>query len=223
MPRPKQFGFEPYIEDDSRRQGRRDVQRNFLIVCEGERTEPLYFEAIKRRMKSGAGSKIEIVGAGTHTQELIACARNAIQKRRIQGMPPYYYVWILFDKDEFTDEDFDETDRLIAKENDRAQPNEHPFWRSGWSNEAFELWYLLHFQDVSVPMPREQIFELLGKHLGGVYDKTDPKMFERLSGYLNGALLRAERLDARSGCGLPHACNPCTKVYALVGTLVGYT
>lgn len=223
MSRPSKFGFEPYVDDDSRRQGRRKVQRNFLIVCEGIETEPRYFADIRKRMKSGAGSKITIVGAGTHTQELVRRADLEIAQRRNEGLPGYYYVWIVFDKDSFTDVDFDRTVEMIASKNALAKPNVRPFWRSAWSNEAFELWYLLHFQDVSVRMPRERIFDLLTEHLGGKYQKNAVGMFDRLVPLLNQAELRASQLLKSAEGRPPHQCNPCTKVGELVSDLISYT
>ena len=123
----KVFGIGTYHETDSRRQGRRPVQRNFLIVCEGEKTEPNYFRAIKRRMKSGAGSKVEVVGAGAHTRDLVECARKVIAKRRAEGLPMYYHVWIVLDKDSFEADDFDNAVKMAESEK----------WHAAWSNEAF--------------------------------------------------------------------------------------
>lgn len=223
MARPSKFGFDPYVEDDSRRQGRRKVQRNFLIVCEGLETEPRYFDAIRKRMKSGAGSKITIVGAGTHTQELVRRADLEIEQRRKDGLPGYYYVWIVFDKDSFSDADFDQAIAMIASKDALAKPNVRPFWRSAWSNEAFELWYLLHFQEVSVPMPRERIFDLLTGHLGCKYQKNEDGMFERLAPMLSQAERRASQLSRRMEGLSPHQCNPCTRVGELVSELISYT
>ena len=42
-------------------------------------------------------------------------------------------VWVVFDKDDFND--FNEAIALAGRKG----------FMAGWSNEAFELWYLLHF------------------------------------------------------------------------------
>lgn len=210
----KVFGVGSYQESDTRRQGRRPVQRNFLIVCEGEKTEPNYFKAIKRQMKSGAGSKVEIVGAGAHTRDLVECARNAIAKRRDEGLPMYYHVWIVFDKDSFEADDFDNAVKMA--ESDK--------WHAAWSNEAFELWYLLHFQDVEGgALPRDRMFEMLRKHLGRKYQKNDLGMFDAIKEHSYLAIERANRLVDRWQGLPPHQACPCTMVGSLVDELLKYT
>jgi hypothetical protein len=210
----KVFGIGTYHETDSRRQGRRPVQRNFLIVCEGEKTEPNYFIAIKRRMKSGAGSKGELVGAGAHTQDLVECARKVIAKRRAEGLPMYYHVWIVLDKDSFEADDFDNAVKMAESEK----------WHAAWSNEAFELWYLLHFQDVSGgALPRERMFKMLEVHLGHKYLKNDSGMFDAVKEQSYLAIERARRLADRWQGQPPHQACPCTMVGPLVDELLKYT
>lgn len=214
MPARKVFGIGTYHETDTRRQGRRPVQRNFLIVCEGEKTEPNYFRAIKRQMKSGAGSKVEVVGAGAHTQDLVECARKVIAKRRAEGLPMYYHVWIVFEKDSFEADDFDNAVKMAESEK----------WHAAWSNEAFELWYLLHFQDVSGgALPRERMFETLGVHLGHKYLKNDSGMFDAVKEQSYRAIERARRLADRWHGQPPHQACPCTMVGPLVDELLKYT
>ena len=214
MPRKKVFGIGTYKDDDSRRQGCRPVQRNFLIVCEGEKTEPNYFNAIKRRMKSGAGSKVEVVGAGAHTRDLIDCAFAAIAKRKSEGLPMYYYIWLVFDRDSFEADDFDNAIKMAKDEK----------WHVGWSNEAFELWYLLHFQDIEGgALPRKQMFEMLETHLGRKYLKNDESIFDTIKGQSYCAIKRGERLISRWQKHPPHQACPCTMVGELVEELLKYT
>jgi hypothetical protein len=208
------FGVGTYREGDTRRQGHRPVQRNFLIVCEGEKTEPNYFRSIKRLMKSGAGSKIKIVGAGAHTRDLIECARNEIVKRMSDGLPMYYYVWLVFDRDSFEPDDFDNTIKMAEAEK----------WHVGWSNEAFELWYLLHFQDIAGgALPREQMFKMLEKHLGRKYLKNDNTIFDLIKEQSYCAIERACTLVRRYQGEQPHKACPCTMVGQLVKELLRYT
>jgi len=210
----KTFGIIPYREGDSRRQGCRPIQRNFLIVCEGKKTEPNYFNSIRRRMESGAGSKVVVVGAGAHTRGLIDCTKAAIAKRRTEGLPEYYHVWVVFDKDSFEADDFDNTVKMVESEN----------WHAGWSNEAFELWYLLHFQEVNGgSMSREQMFELLSAHGGCQYMKNDDGVFDRIKGQSYVAIARARKLAERWDGMPPHLACPCTKVWTLVADLLKYT
>lgn len=64
----------------TRRQGVRDVKQSFLIVCEGERTEPDYFKAF--RMTTAT---VKAVGQAMNTISLVNKAisiREADQKKK---------------------------------------------------------------------------------------------------------------------------------------------
>jgi len=84
---------------------------------------------------------------------------------------------------------------------------------------ASELWYLLHFEDVQNAIGRARIFKKLSGHLGRVYEKNDPDLFQELKQYHAVAHSRAERLDARYQATAPHTANPNTRVYVLVREL----
>ncbi|HMC86551.1 MAG TPA: RloB family protein, partial [Chitinophagaceae bacterium] len=47
------------------------------------------------------------------------------------------HYWIVFDKDDAADEDFIQAIELAEKNNIRA----------AWSNQAFELWIILHYRE----------------------------------------------------------------------------
>ena len=58
-----------------RPKNRRPLRKTFLIVCEGQRTEPNYFEAFRVPKEV-----IEVIGAGDNTIRLV---RNAISLREV--------------------------------------------------------------------------------------------------------------------------------------------
>ena len=130
----------------------------YLIICEGGKTEPNYFEGIKKRINSRylgyvnviERIEIDIDGTGRNTQDLV---RYAI-KRRSQSEIPYDHTWVIFDKDDFTDEQFN---NAIIQANDNGI-------NAGWSNEAIELWFLLHFEFMNTAIGREQYIEKLDEH-----------------------------------------------------------
>jgi hypothetical protein len=97
-----------------------------LIVCEGENTEPSYFKQF--RLSSAI---IKSVGEGYNTISLV---NRTIQ---IAKEGQYDQVWCVFDKDDFSDSDFN---KAIAK----AEANN---FRVAYSNQAFEYWIILHFND----------------------------------------------------------------------------
>jgi len=211
-------------------------RRSFLIVCEGEQTEPNYFRAIARCLPRNMVENVVVEGAGGSPDYLLKFAQEKIAERLRNGVPPFYHVWLVFDRDCF--EHFSETIenvRRINSSNDakplRERPVEH--WQCAWSNEAFELWYVLHFREqlgggVSREKYRQMIEEDI-RHLTGEplyrYRKNDDSMFARLQPFTVLAIARAERClekQVREHGTDYAAMNPATTVHQLVRALLAY-
>ncbi len=104
---------------------------SYLIVTEGKRTEPNYFNGLAKEILAKVGGTVEVIdiyGEGASTQKLIEIAEMRANKAKI----PYQYIWVVFDKDDF--EDFD----LAIKE------GEAKGYHVAWSNQSFEYWIYLH-------------------------------------------------------------------------------
>lgn len=207
--------------------GKRPKGRSYLIVCEGTKTEPNYFEALRKKLSGGEGDKVVVVGAQDNTLGIVDRARAEIELRNKSDNPPYYHVWLVFDRDSFPADDFDNAIAAAAEEDARFKSEGDmifPHWHAAWSNEAFELWYLFHFQEnIGGALSRDRFKELLNAHLGFKYQKNAPDMFERLLPNVGEALKRAERAFARWPVEVPfHERNPATAVYQLVGDLLMY-
>jgi hypothetical protein len=97
-----------------------------LIVCEGENTEPSYFNQFRL-----SSATIKPVGEGYNTISLV---NRAIQ---IANTGSYEQVWCVFDKDDFPDVDFNNAIKI-------AEANK---FGVAYSNQAFEYWIILHFDD----------------------------------------------------------------------------
>lgn len=97
-----------------------------LIVCEGENTEPSYFRQFRL-----SSATIKAVGEGYNTISLVSRAQQLSKEQ------DYDQVWCVFDKDDFHDNDFN---NAIAM----AQSME---FGVAYSNQAFEYWIILHFED----------------------------------------------------------------------------
>jgi len=67
----------------------RQVRRRILIVCEGTKTEPLYFEAIRKILPPHIVS-ISIAGEGANTLSLVQRARGEYQSRLTQLLGEHY-------------------------------------------------------------------------------------------------------------------------------------
>ena len=218
--------------------GNRPPRRYYLIVCEGEETEPNYFNSIAAQLPKEMVNRITVKGVGKNTLHLIEDAKAEIAKRRAAGLPDYYYVWLVFDRDEFPSDHFNRTieeaaaiDERNAKLPPKSRRSEH--WRCAWSNEAFELWYVLHFREqLGGPVSRTQYQKMLEEAVRTCtsekdfsYKKNDPQMFARLKGRTPDAISRAERTLERqlNAKGTAYAdMNPATRVHELVKSLMAY-
>ncbi|MEO6195139.1 MAG: RloB family protein [Thermoanaerobaculia bacterium] len=80
------------------------------------------------------------------------------------------------------------------------------------SNPCFELWALLHFQDQTAHLERDEARRRLKEHIRG-YGKALP--FQRLHPTYSEAVQRAQNLDRRREEAQDSGGNPSTGVYQL--------
>lgn len=223
--------FDSVDEIRERFEGKRPRRRYFLIVCEGERTEPNYFDSIRRMLPREMADRITVKGQGYSTLRLVDAACNKNKERLSSDNPPYYHIWIVFDKDSFQDDDFDNAiNRISALDSaPKSRHSHHQRWHAAWSNEAFELWYILHFQETTGGALSRNVYQqMLEKHIKdqcGVdrpYRKNADDMFPLLMRYTPQAIERAKNALRRQARKPPHAQNPATMVHLLVEELLRY-
>lgn len=186
----------------SRRKNVRERRKTFLIVCEGEKTEPLYFSAFRVPKEI-----CEVKGTGDNTISLV----NATIKLAQNGS--YDQVWVVMDKDSFSVDQFNQALQLAKNNNIQV----------AYSNEAFEIWYLLHFDFHQSAISRTSYKQRLSNRLGFSYKKNDPRMFQELETRLPDAIRNAQRLILTYGNNhSPARDNPSTYVHVLVMELLKY-
>jgi hypothetical protein len=113
----------------TRRQGVREIKQSFLIVCEGENTEPDYFKAFRM-----TAATVKALGQAMNTMALVNKAIS-IREADHQKKREYDQCWVVFDKDDFPAQDFNQAIQLAEKNG----------FRVAYSNQAFEYWFLLHY------------------------------------------------------------------------------
>jgi RloB-like protein len=186
----------------------------FLIVCEGEKTEPNYFRALEKDLPRGT-VELKIDGAGRNT---IGLVDYAIKQRDI-SCRKYDRVWVVFDKDDFPDNNFN---GAIIKANDNNI-------NCAWTNEAFELWFLLHFQFIDTGMNRDAYKAYLEREIKAKsennnyeYLKNDINTFSILKTHGNQtqAIERAKQLKQNYSNQRHATHNPCTCVHLLIEELM---
>ena len=134
----------------------------------------------------------------------------------------YDSVWAVFDKDSFPDNNFNSA---IAK----AEANGI---NVAWSNEAFELWYLYHFQNRITAMSRDEFKTAISKAVNNSvkwksrtpykYKKNCERNFEIMTTYgdMEQAIKNAEQQHQTFTDTRYARHNPCTTVYKLVKQLL---
>ncbi len=192
-----------------------------LIVCEGQQTEPRYFKGMQDALKHEFRQRIHISikGTGKHTTDLLEFAIN-----ECKGNEPFDHVWLVYDKDDFSDEEFDKVEEFCSEEK-FGNANFHALW----SNPCFELWLLLHFQYTTAQMDATQVYKKVDtefkKQFGASYLKNANDHFGKLRSLLPGAKQNARQLHEQhreDEAAKPSAMNPCTKVFELLDELEGY-
>ncbi|HAH55344.1 MAG TPA: abortive phage resistance protein [Flavobacterium sp.] len=202
----------------------------FLIVCEDQKTEPEYFQQFVDLFPDGT---LYLRPVGTGLSPLGVVNRAIIEKAELEAeykkeFGIYDAVWVVFDKDDAdlndtTKRNFDEAFKI-------AQQNK---FQIAYSNEAFELWFLLHLEEVPAhsPIPRSDIYirleELIRQNPSEsnfVYDHyhtKNTKIVQKINQFGNEfkAIERAEILLQEQNGVPPIQANPSTKVHLLVQEL----
>jgi hypothetical protein len=198
-----------------RQANKRQPRETFLIVCEGEKTEYYYFTCLREDLKSN-NIKIKVKGEGQNTLSLV---KKAINIKNNEKSASYDQVWCVFDKDNYTKEQFNQAEGLAQKENIKI----------AYSNEAFEIWYILHFQYLDTAIPRNGYGRILTTQMTkkGLfkekekYEKNREDMYEKLNDYQSTAIINAEKLIKRRDELKQHPFDPypSTTVHELVREL----
>ena len=214
----------------ARRRGQTSVEPNplvraelplVLIVCDGKNTEPDYFGQLRLRFV-----RVKTVGEGYNTTSLV---ERAVQ---LQQEADYAQVWVVFDRDSFEPHAFHEAIRLAEKNG----------FGVAWSNQSFEYWLILHFEDhQGGGMNRKQYGHKINGYIvpeGAYYDGEGSKhisadfftLLESLDPKIRLprkelAIRRARRNHdfwLAEGCSMAEA-ESCTLVYKLIIALSSYS
>ena len=198
-----------------RKENVREKLVRFLIVCEGTKTEPHYFEALIKNYNSTV-REVTIEGEGRATVALVDRTFEIKQELERKNAMSFDRVWVVFDKD-----DFDDFNDAIKKANKLG-------FQSAWTNEAFELWYYLHFEYLDTGISREAYIEKIQdafrKKMGNdnyKYCKGNPNIYSLLQQYAREDLAKRFARQLRAlYTGTNYATHkPCTMVDKLVEEL----
>jgi hypothetical protein len=190
------------------------INKTILIVCEGQ-TEKLYFESFPV-----LGVKIKAIDLkGQSKLKLIESTKEIIDSTDEE----YNEVWCVFDMDVKRGADeFADFDNAISKALEFG-------YKAAYSNDAFELWFYLHYNLTNAQQLRTFYYNELGKRFGINYIKDGKKynfclqIYSILNKDINSsqqnAIDRARALFEEQKHLTYHEQNPVTKVYELVEVL----
>lgn len=200
-------------------------QYRYYIFCEGEQTEPQYFNGFKRLIEDNPIYKdmvlIEIEPCAAETMRVIGMAEKYVARNKIDKGQ----IWCIYDKDRFPPSDFN---GVVNRAERLNQENLELQYHCAWSNECIEFWFLLHFAYYTSNNHRTEYISFLDdkfKKLGlGKYQKNMKNIFEILmeQGNPKLAIRYAKRIIESEVERTPTEIAPGTKVYELVEELAKY-
>ena len=193
-----------------------------LIVSEGSKTEPNYFTEIRKAYRlHTANVAVRPSELGTAPIQVVQYAKALFEKgdrhRGIQARA-FEQVFAVFDRDDHLSysDALDLAKSLDGKlKNDARQAIR---FRAIASVPSFELWLLLHYEDVCSPLHRDEVVRRLRRYIPG-YEKGASNAFAITRDVLSVATQRAEALAGRFTAH--SAPEPFTAIVDLVGVLTG--
>lgn len=179
-------------------------RRRVLIVCEDSKSSRFYFESFPIDPKR---AEVFPLGTGMNTDSLVEEAMGLATKA-VKACQPYSQVWCVFDRDSFPLENYHRAFELARANGLKV----------AWANEAFELWYLLHFNYLDAGISRDDYKGKL-KNCGLEYDKADETIYAKVIDWQATAMKHARKLERYwndMGKQFPERQNPSTSVHKLV-------
>lgn len=189
-----------------------EKKKRFLIVCEGQ-TEELYFKSFPI-----LAAEVKPIHQGCSKSYLVECVADYLDGEN------YDEIWCVFDMDYKADVNgqFEDFDNAIRAANEAG-------YKCAYSNDAFELWFVLHYQFIDQQQLRTFFYKTLSKYWGLNYEKSGKQrvfnlsIYKRLLEDLNAdqsfAIENATKLFESQKNKIYHLQNPVTTVYMLVKEL----
>ena len=192
----------------------RETNKIILIVCEGQ-TEKLYFESFPVLTLT-----VEAIDLGGQSKLKLIEVTEAIVKNSNKD---YDKIWCVFDMDlRQGEKEFADFDNAIKSGISKK-------YEIAYSNDAFELWFYLHYNFSEQRNHRQFYYKALSSLWNCNYEKEgkvynfSKSIFNRLEKDTNAsqqkAIERAKNLFDKQSDLNYHEQNPVTMVYELVKIL----
>lgn len=195
----------------ARKIGTQEPYDFILIVCEGKKTEPNYFDGLKVRYRLSNANIVVASPKGSDPGSIVKCAREELSKDN------YDRVYCVFDRDEH--QNYDAAIRALDKMDSKMKC----LVASITSNPCFEIWLLLHFKYSTASFKKianvsacDKVIKELKKH-HPEYQKGDRTAFAVLDDKVDIAIWNANKLHAHNES--TNSINPSTRMHELVDYL----
>ena len=168
-----------------------------LIVTEGKKTEPQYFQEICSEYRlCSTNVAVQYCELGTAPIQVIEYARQLFEQGdRHKGIRPKSFdqIYAVFDRDEH--HSYFEALTCAEKFNNTLKNDEKKIvlFKAIASVPSFELWLLLHYEDIQAPIQRAEVLKLLKRSIPD-YEKNMRGTFDTSKEYLQIATQRADKL-----------------------------
>lgn len=210
MPKRKQK-IEPghLREERKRKKYTVSIRKSYLICTEGK-TETIYFG----HYKSSTGPVVVALDKSDHKVSLV---KKTIEERDVRIQAGEFdeeidEAWVVLDRDANPLKRVDKAHFNRALELAKTN-NIHV----AYSNDAFELWFLLHYQDLWAATHRDHLYKILSTHRNEKYEKP-LDLYKEIKSLRPVALKRAAKLLKSDQS--PADCNPSTTIHILVEKLI---
>lgn len=195
------------------------IRNLFRIYCEGENTEPEYFKSFSVNTET----KIDAIGLGRSKTALVEKAIEFFTKDKLLNGQSNFdedrQLWVVFDYD------VRGIDRETQDYNHAIELAGHHGIQVAYSNDSFELWFVLHFQFHEAAVTRNEYYQILSEKLNcnyheeGKFREFTQSLYQILIARQAVAIQNATRLFEQNEKAVYSDQNPCTTVFKLVQEL----
>lgn len=187
-----------------RRKEAKEAQRasyaRILIVTEGTKTEPLYLEEIRAAYQlHSANVEVQPGRLGTAPIQVVCYAQQLFEEGDLlKGIRPKSFdqVYAVFDRDDH-ESYFNALSKAQALDGKLRNDDRQPVsFKAIATRPSFELWLLLHYEDIQAPIHRDEAMARLKQHIP-CYEKGAGGTFATTRDSLETATQRAQVLSAK--------------------------
>lgn len=201
------------IDAYKRRRAFKEQRKSILIVSEGSKTEPIYFNSLKSNLRL-AMVEVEIVGEGAAPITVVNSAIQLRKKRKqIAKKSPtktaYEVIYCVIDVEAPNPHE------SLAEAVSKAKDNKLEVILS---NPCFEYWYILHFRKNSAPFYRSQDAKAALRQEHAAYCESDTTIFDVVYPKTANAIKHSKEVlkEQHNDTEDLSNCNPSTHVHKIV-------